>query len=283
MKTKLPLLLAIIVIILGFIIGLIGAFLFFPDLIKYPKITDLADFATLAATIILLLTILEMREQRKLTSKPSLIISNPRELYYEFIYDPGDKNPFNFALVDKNISIKNKDDVQKSQFLIKMYNIGFGASKDVKIQFKCDYSKFVERINQANVEQDFEISYSDGCVKIRYERATFKFLLLNFDYQLFDYILPIAIENKPVLIKLPQPFEFLYSSLIFSKFYSEMRNVPEYFQVPDIHLNITYSDIAQNEYKAKYILKFKHEGIQGTLENAILYGSGYLEIKAVEM
>jgi hypothetical protein len=93
--------------------------------------------------------------------------------------------------------------------------------------------------------------------------------------------LPIAIENKPVLIKLPQPFEFLYSSLIFSKFYSEMRNIPGFIQVPDINLNIIYSDIAQNEYKSKYILKFKHEGIQGTLENTILYGSGYLEIKAV--
>jgi len=279
-ETRMPLILGIVSIIFGFFIVYCSSILFFPTLFIFPTISDLANFATLIATIILIFTILEMKEQRKTTYKPLVIVSNSEDLYYQFIYHPERNHPFFFEVVNKDIFIENETDVKSSLFRIKSFNIGLGAAKNIKIHFKYDVSKFVEMIQQCKMEKELKISYNDQKVKILYDDSSIELPLNNSNIQSFDYLLPANVDNNPLLIKLPKAFEFLYSAMLFSKFYSQMKHV-DFIKIPDVNMTVTYSDIAGNETTDEYLLKFKHFGIQGTFFSTFVYAQGFLEIKSV--
>jgi hypothetical protein len=275
-ENKSALILGIVAILCGFTIVGVGAILIFPSLFVYPTTMEIANYATFIATIVLIFTVLEMKEQRKTTYKPLIILKTSDDLYYQFIFDPDDKNPLFFSLVNKNIPLNDKENVANSQFQIFAYNLGLGAAQNIKIQYTCNYLKFIEEINEYKVNEDLEIIHSNNCIKIRFQRGRIKFNLKNHEYLSFDYILPANIEKNPLRIPLPEPFKHLYSALIFSSYYSDMQKV---MKVPDITINITYNDIAGNLYKKEYVLKFKPRGIQGTLVHSILYSLGFLEIK----
>ena len=275
-ENKSALVLGIAAILCGFTIVGVGAILFFPALLVFPTITEVASFATFLATIILIFTVFEMKEQRKTTYKPLVILKKSDDLYYQFIYDPNEKTPLFFKLVNNNIFITEKKNVKNSLFQIPAYNLGLGAAQNIKIQYLCDYLKFIEEIKEFTSDEDLEISYLNGCLKIRYELMCVELKLKNYESLSFDYILPSNIEKNPLLIPLPEPFKNLYSALIFSRYYSK---VQKNMSVPEIHIIMTYNDIAGNSYKKEYNLKFKPRGIQGTLDHTILHSPGFLEIK----
>ena len=263
----------------GFFIAAIGVMIFFPALFTYPKISDIADFATLIATIVLIFTIFEMKEQRKTTYKPSIILIGSKELYYQFIFDPDRNSPLKFEMVNKHVFIGDKKEVNNSKFRIQGYNLGLGSANNVKIQFKYDYEKFVENIKKIDVKKDFEINLLNERVNIHFNELGVGFPIENFNYQSYDYLLPVNIDKNPLLIHIPAPFQHLYSAQIFSTFYSEAKSKPRFFEIPDIHMAITYQDIAGNNYSQKYLLKFRHTGIQNTFMNTFVNAAGYLEIK----
>jgi len=144
-------------IICGFFIVYIGAILFFPSYFVFPTISDVGNAATFLATIVLILTILEMREQRRTSYKPLIILKKSDDLYYQFIFDPDEKDPLFFKLVDKDIFIQDKEKVADSKFKIPAYNLGLGAAQNVKICYSCNYLKFIEEIKDFKIDEDFAL------------------------------------------------------------------------------------------------------------------------------
>jgi len=218
-----------------------------------------------------------MKEQRKTTYKPTIVLNNSNELYYQFIFDPERKSILHFELVNKNVFIGDEKEVDNSQFRIKGYNIGLGTANNIRIHFKYDFVKFVEKISNVNFPKKFEINCSNDKVQLNFDTIGTRFPIETYNHQSFDFLLPVNIDKEPIHIKIPQPFQILYSALIFSTFYSEQKNIP-LIKIPDIHMIITYNDIAGNEYSQKYLLKFKHSSIQCNFLNTFTNASGYLEI-----
>jgi len=234
----------------------------------------ISSIGTAIATLLILFTFFEMINQRRTTYRPEIIIKNCTK-------DESDKRPETWSFGKPNEKLIEFSGIT----WVKLYNIGLGTVKNVKILWEYNVNGLISYIKhhdsegkhkigkfgnrksivkndsgiktgtiitlsdeQTEMNSDNEIPTSDEQEKFISEVS----ILLDSELLTsVNHILPISINNSPVFIKTPTPYFDLMEIAIqltsAKKFYSK-KNVDLY----RLNMKIIYKDIGNKSITKNY-------------------------------
>ena len=204
---------------------------------------------TFGTLLVIYFTLFEMKNQRESLYKPDLILSNSKS-YYMYSEKSGN-NYFPSLWVNEKIDLNNKqlrnnliNDPEVNRIGIPIFNIGMGTAKNIKIKWEFNKNLFNE-IKSTK----YNPIWPKGA-NIRFQ-GSIKRKIDSTD-NLIDYILPAQIVNSLENIYLPLDFQYeVISSLPII--------IREILRVPQLNVTLSFKDMANQEYKKRYILKFMPE------------------------
>ncbi len=248
-------------IIVGF---LLGWALWYYEKDPSPVINSVTVILTFITTIIILFTLFEMKQQRKAVYLPSLVFEN---LHFIIDWDIEKKDPNEFEFRDKPQKEKSQNDPFFPK--IKVYNIGFGSAKKIKINYSFDYKRFREQFELLinNEKLLWSLDFSDKYVKMESDDYSAQFSILDEEIQI-NFILPSNIQYEPNFISLPNFFSIaypriLYVAFLFEQTYKE-QNLRLLKDFPEVQMKLSYQDIGNNMYEKNYSIKFFNYFYQGS-------------------
>jgi len=204
----------------------------------------ISSISTAIASILILLTFIEMIRQRRALYRPEIIVENCTEN----------------ELCEKPELIKNVSKLEAIEisglYFIKIYNIGLGASKNIKINWDYNINALFTYINN-NHNKKYKIKYYDNnknIIEIKYDT---KLIMLG-DVKLdklanIDHLLPANTDCTPQYIKVP----FIYMHLlVIALNISTSEKVKEIIEtIASLYIRIEYRDISDIKIIKKYKLK----------------------------
>ena len=201
-----------------------------------------ANIGTFISSILVLLTLIEMKAQRKAQVTPELVLDINK-----------------FCIIDgkhyqyQNNILSEKDDILS----ISIINIGLSAAKNIEIEFKYDIKFFSEVLNckeiTVEINRDNHLIIDSPIISSN--------IYINYDNKkTLPYVEKFTNVSVKENISLPEN----YSNLLVV--YNEL---PQYEndkcyqkQIPPLYINVKYSDLLNNEYKNKYVLNVFFSGIE---------------------
>jgi hypothetical protein len=211
-------------------------------------INIISSISTIIATVFAWRTVIEMIKQRKTTYMPELILEK-----YASSNEDKEKDEEYVSIFNHNV-LFNKVAFSGINFL-KLYNIGLGAAKEIKMSWNIKIDDILEYIQQNDLENKYKIQ-----IKNNYE-----YLFIN-NFIPYDisklviyephYLLPINVENTPSYIQVP--IWYLILMLIAIDIIYNKDNLENDINLKSFisKLRIEYKDIANRKTLIKeYILK----------------------------
>lgn len=215
----------------------------------YFAIQILASIGTFVSSVMVFFTLKEMKEQRKLSTKPEIALSN--EKVNVFISKSCNKKCL--WSTEREIFSSCDLDLNTNDVKLKGFNIGLGAAKNIHVKWKYDICKIVNLIkNDENLEVNIKLD--DNSLRIDY-----KLIFLNNEVK-FNYLLPVNIDNNYLDIDFPQPYIELCTILLYSDI-KEFQNIDRKFyfmNLPELELELIYDDISKNNYVKTYKIFFNY-------------------------
>jgi hypothetical protein len=218
----------------------------------------LGQIATWVTVFFVFLTLREMEKQRKATQKPELII--PKVFVHGYF-----SNWSELAIPEEWRNKKMKADEISMYTLadITIYNIGFGAAKNLKLKWDFDTEKIMNDVKDycyqnsipivVSIEKDFlkrEINKKGAMTRIE-----------AYSVQEHEYIMPASVTSSGLQSHLPLTYLNLLSVLIYMMNHgankkSSQSVQPTPIEIPPLRLAINYEDIGGNKYNKEYDVKF---------------------------
>jgi hypothetical protein len=214
--------------------------------------TLIAGVAALFTSIIVLLTLFEMREQRKSSYMPDIILGlSPLKIYLyseknHDVYLPTLWSTKNVDKYSENYDGLIKDPT-RNKIGIPIFNIGMGAAKNVKVDWDFKNSKknwMIKFINQQKIENPLWPSNYEVVISIP---VSHRELGENWTYNI-DYIIPSQFQETSQKIFFPNFFQSTYSQFLTFN-YSDLD-----FLKDGIYLDLTidYEDIGNVKHQKKF-------------------------------
>lgn len=213
-------------------------------------VSMLASIATVITAVIILFTLLEMKKQRTMSYRPSIV---PVRQPIEAKTLNGD-----FCWSEK----PNQDQEAKSShraYSLHLYNLGNGAAKNINIKWELDIESVIASVNrllQKNMTQKYIEITEDNWLSIKYENDRDHMINMSLDMEgKYDHLLPASIDNRGIAVHVPYTFIILVSNYFHEggkRFMEEDEEHTTLSNVPYIKLNITFEDIGGNKYMANY-------------------------------
>lgn len=239
------------ILIVSFIIALVIGILF-----KYNCVFTTDNFinyvtgiSTLFTSLIILLTLFEMKQQRVSTYKPVIVV---KDVILKVKWESEDLLQFTI----NGIKPSDLDNVNKQISKgFELYNIGSGAAQKIKILFDFNSKEIIEAIKKFHVKSQIEID----TFTISSESTAFFYQQDIENEKNIDYILPANIDSKPVFINLPHRFTVLFLIYEYFFFNSSKELIDSIGQNNDFKkgkLTIHYQDIGNEQYCKKFDVEF---------------------------
>ncbi len=245
--------------------------------------------AAIAACIVAFLTfgtLRELRAQRTAAYKPELTPVQ-QQIFARFPQAATASIGIDWAEVDSGTL---SDVGLGHRYFVRLFNLGNGAAKDVKVCWTYDVQKFVTVINsmaQRGFFDFFVVLSANQALSFESKkgsRATF-FLRTELNSK-YDYILPSSVEKEGLRVHLPSSFQrlvSLYYSMLFDSSTSKEEINKDQLGSPSIDCVIAYRDIAGNSYRSKFrfvVNVFVYQAGSVTEPNSRF--DGLLEFSAVQ-
>jgi|WetSurMetagenome_2_1015567.scaffolds.fasta_scaffold55385_2 hypothetical protein len=244
------------------------------------KITDILTFATI---IITLFTLWEIKKQREGLYLPDIFI--PDSFANVFCFDLENKfSDFQF-ITNENKYHGNQDYFKSSTLLIPVFNVGFGAAKNVKVVCNFDMKQYLEIFNKLEKSDLHRIELTqDGEL---YEMIYRHFSSDHFDYskcQLpsiseLDLVLPKNTIKLSPKISIPEIYLKLLSYyLIFKYEILDINSTKQIYsdeleEIPNLSIQLSYKDLQGKEYSKSMVLKFSAFSGADRITNQINFNS----------
>lgn len=206
-------------------------------------------------------TICVMEKQRKDAQKPELMIPDNVEVFG--FKDGG-------LIESKWLNYNTKNEAQKNyqnSFFINLYNIGFGAAKNVTIKWRFDFDAVVKKIKDYLVSNNIpiDVTIENNAIELKIKDINSS-QSTSVDDKAVPFILPSSIILNGAKIDFPTCFSFIYSLLLYLQKIDDsclmrsckvLKNSLNDF-CPKIELSISYSDISKTKYTKSFSFEFKH-------------------------
>jgi hypothetical protein len=217
----------------------------------------ITNLATLATAVAALLTIREMRAQRRSTYRPEIAFQRtPLNLFWsndEFLSAP---------LLCTSQQGKTSEGLDQVVFL-EGRNVGLGAGTNLEANWHFDVNQAIYVLSKLDLQQNFKIwNDANGQIEFNNERKSPK--LTVFRHAVLGhtpYMLPIQISSEPIQIILPSAYVQMFCIWVYlhiqqseNKVNDHPRN-PE--ELPPLELLLSYSDIGGERYERRYTVRLE--------------------------
>lgn len=208
-------------------------------------ISLLASIGALSAAVIALFTLFELFKQRKSSYKPDLTILQRR-----FTLKPSE-----FGKVKLPLDWINPDHNSQGQSplaRVPIVNIGFGAAKNVIAKWSFDRDKLIEQVNKLaqKKHQPFYIEKQGTMLSVKNKGQACYLVNNEMDSEEFEYLLPLNQDTSSREIMLPPSYTMLVSVFL------SLSSMDEFelneLNIPEINLQLSYSDIGKGKHKSKH-------------------------------
>jgi hypothetical protein len=218
----------------------------------------IGQVATWVTVLLVFLTLREMEKQRKASQKPEIIVPNVSIFGYG-----DDHDGILVAARWSNEKIKDEYVIGKLPKVI-FYNIGSGAAKSIKIKWDFDLQSTVKIIQGYCQKNSLPIIVMN---------ENGKFLLVDSSVMNIEamsnierpYLMPASVITSGLEIELPLTFLSLSSILIFLNSHQITQRLEkslttetveyQFFDMPELTLELEYYDIGGYEYKKEFDIK----------------------------
>lgn len=200
-----------------------------------------------------------MEKQRKASQKPDVII--PKVILYGYISKKDDDLivPTEWS----NQEIKNGE-TQVNHFpTATVYNLGFGAAKNLALTWDIDIPKIMQTIKDYCYQNSIPIvvSIEDDLLKINIKGGGKWVPIKGFSMREHDYLLPASVISQGLETQLPLTFLELLSVVIFMSIHSlknskHVSRVGPSYEIPSMRLNLKYEDISGSQYIKNFEVVF---------------------------
>lgn len=210
--------------------------LFFHFLADKDRLNTTVGIFSILSVILIYSTLKEMQTQRDYAYRPEIVFET-KQVDIEW----GDKNAL------KNPLIQSNSEVNPSSISLNTYNIGVGAAKNLR--FSLDYTSFVRLIKylkDVDARNSYEYSIQDNTFDITINgKKNFSFSC-NYEVDKL-YLLPNAEES--FVFNIPVQYTKLIEKIF------EVHD--KALAIPDIKLNLEYTDVQGKNYTKQILLMIK--------------------------
>jgi hypothetical protein len=211
--------------------------------------TLVTTFATFATTVIILLTLFEMANQRKSAYKPDLVFGTQNSFSIDI--NKSTNTPEIMPFIEPRES-HSKRVFHLRQPTLNLYNIGMATAKAITVNWKFDTDAYINIIRGLDTEKKYTINMTylgkSPFLRVTQPGETADFSMTSF-VDSIDYILPAHVQKEPHVIMLPPP----YLPLISIIFALSCKEVPESNPpTPKLKVILNYLDIGNNHHKKEF-------------------------------
>ncbi len=252
-------------------------------------ITNIAGIASLLTAIIMFLTLREMQIERKNSYKPDPVLQTRSCSIYCQSFNQGPKKGryVSFRFLEEDLlgatelaHVFGSED--SSLFSIPLVNIGLGTAKKIECNWNFDADEFSKKIQKIDMEKRFRFSVKDDFLSINIYGEPHSSSSIQMQRK-FEYILPINIDKSNSSLTIPPAFlEMLgvMTHLLSICPHEILSKIPDYTNIPELELEIKYTDIQNIKYFKKLKVKFNLVSfvVSGKIEGTSNIASGCFEV-----
>lgn len=208
----------------------------------------ISSIGTLISSIIVLLTLLEMKKQRACSLMPDLIVGNKSFYLYYYCgkYYWCDKR------IDKSEEILG---MNRDKLFVHVNNIGSGSAKNINVQWTYNVRDLVDIVNSKN-KKSYKVQYDAPYVlSLNANEEQAAYALENELKKTYEFILSSNIKCENYLIDFPMSYLQL-ARMIISLDILDEKEVIKLFDMFKVKLEMVFYDIEGIKYRKKYIGAF---------------------------
>jgi len=230
-------------------------------------VTIIGQLATLITIVLVYFTLVEMRNQRKASQKPDLLI--PKASIYGYVNIYKGKQVFVADAWSDNKDIKDGEGHVWSETPIKIYNVGFGVAKNIELVWKVNYDKTLQQIKDYCYQNSVPIILQMEGDIVRFQAdAPFSLSPQTFKH---EFLMPASITSDGLATYVPPAVRELISILIYLQSDYRDRNLNNFSQleieIPSMDIELKYNDLENSHYTKWFNVEFLVNGYS-------VYGSG---------
>jgi hypothetical protein len=214
------------------------------------------SFISILTLIAIYLTIAEMKNQRKSSFRPNLVMKSQ---VYGIRFN--DEQYLIYDILEEN-EMKNSSGSNELPFItVKLFNVGLGPAKYLEFEWDYNIVSLVSLLNENQSQYNFiikkENDNQDNLIIYRKDKQLFKSELDFKDYR--DYALPVSISPHGIEVFIPFSYlEILVSVAFLYKFSEDEKAKLNYYEIFRSNLKIKtkvlYKDIEGNSCKQYFKL-----------------------------
>jgi len=249
--------------------------------------TLIAQIATWLTLVVIFFTLMEMRNQRKASQKPDLIIPKSSVYGYSaYAYGSTDTNWTPLLIPrfwSKNYLQEMPPTFPHSGREIKAYNVGFGVAKNIAFKWTIEYDKTVQEIKDYCYQNSVPIVVQLVENKLRIIEARNEEDYPLSSEEAYEFLMPASITSEGLLSEIPMAFAELVAISICLKIHHSrlVQNTPSELEIaiPSMTLELQYDDLENSHYFKKFDVQFSmgyfspYQNDRDGLGKTIFYGS----------
>lgn len=198
------------------------------NMITQTMIQTISLIVSLFVSLILLWTLLEMKNQRRSMYMPDLYVQNQ-----SFKIETKKNRDFSWKYNNRS----------SSNFSLTISNIGLGTAKNIEIKWFYELSKLLNIIKKLDKNKLFEIREEGDFIRIEENKSN---RLINLKCRSYNEI--FLRTNEKMYIDVPLAFKELFSMIIYLAVNSDLKISCEYIKkIPNPVIKISYEDIGKNK------------------------------------
>lgn len=243
-----------------------------------------ATVFTLITTFLVLLTLREMKQQRRASYRPELLL---RSFYSFSIYrEKSAKGKQSFDLMTDRV-VENQVQPARTpfpfEFRIAMDNIGLATAKNVEIEFQTDIPHLTEVVKELDSDGRFRASTASGLLSVSCDGvlSPHYFRLSAMEKLQVDYVPPRTDTSAAELIALPNYYVALIVAAVgLSVDKPETGLIFDILnKMPSLEISVKYEDIGDEKISATYRLSPSLVFVSTETQNEDSSGSVSIESK----
>lgn len=230
-------------------------------------ISILTQLGTLVTIILVYLTLREMRNQRIASQRPDLIILDAS------VTGCADNSPFDERLSLPGFWSVNKKIEDMNEFTdkwiiggIKLYNVGFGVAKNIKVRWTMEYDETIQQMREYCYENSLPlvIQIDDKGIELfEFGHLRYSIGLSSIETDSHDFLMPISVTPEGLETHVPSTLVHLSALNVYlqMQYLRDGRKessgiIPSRFHGYFLKMELQYDDVENSHYFEEFDVRF---------------------------